>query len=83
MLAKPLKNLEDIRFLSKLLHPLVEIISLKNTFEEELKFYDWALKNYPLSAEKRLELKTRKNVLEKELNAICRLLKSLKEKWDR
>ncbi len=83
ILKKFLKDESDLNFLAKVLHPLNNILSMKNDLEEELKFYNWVLENYPLSAEKKMEFEVRKNAIKKALTAYGSLLKFLKEKWNK
>jgi tetratricopeptide (TPR) repeat protein len=83
ILRRLLRDENDFNFLAKVLHPLNDFLSMKNALEEEFKFYNWALKNYPLSAEKKMKFEVGKNTLKKALTDYCRLLKSLKEKWSR
>jgi hypothetical protein len=74
---------ENLNFLAKVLHPLKDLLLLKEALEWDLKFYAWVLAKYPLTKERRLEFEIKKNSIKKELVAIGRLLTTLKEKWSK
>jgi hypothetical protein len=74
---------ESFNFITKTLHPLNDYVAMRNALEMEFKFYSWVVKNYPLSAEKKMKFEVGKNVIKKALTSYGRLLSSLKEKWSK
>jgi hypothetical protein len=75
---------EDIDFYIEIFHPLMELSEYKKLIEnDEMKFYNWVLKNPQLPASK----EAKKKIAQKKNKAILFLreseviINSLKEKW--
>jgi hypothetical protein len=72
---------ENFKFIEKITHPLNDLLIEEQVLRDNLRFFSWVLKNYPLTVEQRKLFSKRKTLTKKQLDNVGRLLKYLKEKW--
>jgi hypothetical protein len=81
MLRKLIKDEDNFNFLAKTLHPIKDFLALQDDLKEDLRFWEWALKNYHFSDEQKRMIKIRRNKTKKALLEIGRLLTEISRKW--